>query len=78
MNYPTDEIVGEFGYSYEIKVIDLPKLTDYDKNVINRLQDVYYTVFPRIYLNSAIAKREFLVAPLLLEIVLPKLILNIY
>ncbi|NJO17108.1 MAG: hypothetical protein HC877_15605 [Thioploca sp.] len=69
MNYPTDEIVGEFGYSYEIKVIDLPKLTDYDKNVINRLQDVYYTVFPRISLNSAIAKREFLVAPLLLEIV---------
>jgi hypothetical protein len=69
MNHPTDEIVGEFGYSYEIKIIELPKTTDYDKNIINKLQDVYYTVFPRIPLNSEIAKREFLVAPLILEVV---------
>lgn len=69
MNNPTDEIVGEFGYSYEIKIIELPKATDYDKNIIKNLQDMYYTVFPRIPLNSEIAKREFLVAPLILEVV---------
>ena len=69
MNHPTDEIVGEFGYSYEIKIIELPKSTDYDQNSIKNLQDVYYTVFPRIPLNSEIAKREFLVAPLILEVV---------
>ncbi len=69
MNNPTDEIVGEFGYSYEIKTIELPKSTDYDKNVIKNLQDIYYTVFPRIPLNSEMAKREFLIAPLILEVV---------
>ena len=69
MNYPTDEIVSEFGYSYEIKVIELPKSTDYEGNIVKNLQDIYYAVFPRIPLNSEIAKREFLIAPLLLEII---------
>lgn len=69
MNNPTDEIVGEFGYSFNLEVIELPKSTDYDQNVIKNLQDTFYTVFPRIPLNSEAAKREFLIAPLLLEII---------
>ena len=69
MNNPTDEIVGEFGYSFNLEVIKLPKSTDYDQNVIKNLQDTFYTVFPRIPLNSEAAKREFLIAPLLLEII---------
>jgi len=69
MNNPTDEIVGEFGYSYQMEVIELPKLTDYDKNIVKNLEDTFYTVFPRIPLTSETAKREFLVAPLLLEII---------
>ncbi len=66
---PTDEIVSEFGYSYEMAVIALPKCTDYDQNIVKNLNDTFYTVFPRIPLTSETAKREFLIAPLLLEII---------
>ncbi len=68
MNYPTKEIVGEFGYSFAFEVIELPKYKDYDKHFVKTLQETFYTVFPKITLNSEMAKREFLVAPLLLEI----------
>lgn len=68
MNYPTNEIVGEFGYSFAFEVIELPKYTDYDKHFVKTLQETFYTVFPKITLNSEMAKREFLIAPLLLEI----------
>ncbi|RKZ51174.1 MAG: hypothetical protein DRR16_14710 [Candidatus Parabeggiatoa sp. nov. 3] len=68
MNYLTKEIVGEFGYSFAFEVIDLPKCQDYDKQFVKTLQETFYTVFPKITLNSEIAKREFLIAPLLLEI----------
>jgi len=67
MNYPTKEIVGEFGYSFAFEVIELPQYPDYDKHFVKTLQDTFYTVFPKITLNSEMAKREFLVAPLLLE-----------
>ena len=69
MNNPTDEILSELGYSFSIAVIDLPESHDFDKSIIKNLQDTFYTVFPRIPLNSEIAKREFLIAPLLLELV---------
>jgi hypothetical protein len=68
MNYLTKEIVGEFGYSFAFEVIELPKYKDYDKHFVKTLQETFYTVFPKITLNSEMAKREFLVAPLLLEI----------
>jgi len=67
MDYPTKEIVGEFGYSFAFEVIELPKYKDYDKHFVKTLQETFYTVFPKITLNSEMAKREFLVAPLLLE-----------
>jgi len=68
MNQPTSEIAGEFGYSFAYEVIELPKYTDYDKQFVKTLQETFYTIFPKITLNSEIAKREFLIAPLLLEI----------
>jgi hypothetical protein len=68
MNHPTKEIVAEFGYSFAFEVIQLPKYADYDKDFVKTLQDTFYTVLPKISLNSEMAKREFLVAPLLLEI----------
>jgi hypothetical protein len=69
MNNPTDEILSELGYSFSMSVIDLPEYHDFDKSITKNLQDTFYTVFPRIPLNSEIAKREFLIAPLLLELV---------
>ncbi|MEN8216188.1 MAG: hypothetical protein ABFS56_07390 [Pseudomonadota bacterium] len=68
MNYPTHEIVEALGYSFAFEVLKLPKYTDYDKNFVKTLQETFYTVFPKISLNSEMAKREFLIAPLLLEI----------
>ena len=68
MNHPTKEIVAEFGYSFAFEVIQLPKYADYDKEFIKVLKETFYTVLPKINLNSEMAKREFLVAPLLLEI----------
>ncbi len=65
----TDEIVAEFGYSFAFEVINLPRFTDYDKNIINNLQKTYYNILPKIIITSEMAKREFLIAPLLLEIV---------
>ncbi len=69
MNNPTDEILNELGYSFSMSVIDLPEYHDFDKSIIKNLQDTFYTIFPRIPLNSETAKREFLIAPLLLELV---------
>ncbi len=45
MNNPTEEIVGEFGYSYAMEVITLPKSTNYNKDIIKNLQDIFYSRF---------------------------------
>jgi hypothetical protein len=68
MNNPTEEIVGEFGYSFSYEVTDLPEYRDYDPDNIKNLQDTYYNILPKITLTSEMAKREFLIAPVLLEI----------
>lgn len=69
MTNPTDEIVGEFGYSFSFEVINLPKFSNYDQNIVNNLVATYYNILPKIIISSEIAKREFLIAPILLEIV---------
>ncbi|MCK5522374.1 MAG: hypothetical protein KAI83_04490 [Thiomargarita sp.] len=68
MNNPTEEIVGEFGYSFSYEVINLPQSTDYNIAEIKKLQETYYQILPKISLNSEMAKREFLIAPILIEI----------
>ncbi|RLC01508.1 MAG: hypothetical protein DRI57_31015 [Deltaproteobacteria bacterium] len=69
MTNPTEEIVGEFGYSFSLEVIDLPEYRNYEPDPIENLRNTYYKILPRITLTSEIAKREFLIAPILLEIV---------
>lgn len=68
MMNPTEEIAREFGYSFSVEVINLPTSSNYDQNIIHNLNQTYYTIIPKITFNSEIAKREFLIAPLLLEI----------
>lgn len=68
MNYLTEDIVGEFGYSFSIEKLQLPKFFDYDTAIIQNLNNTYYNIFPKIGLHSETAKREFLIAPLLLEV----------
>lgn len=69
MRNSTDEIAEEFGYSFSFEVINLPQYTNYDQNIITNLVDTYYQILPKIIITSEIAKREFLIAPILLEIV---------
>jgi hypothetical protein len=69
MNSPTDEIAAEFGYTYSLEVIDLPTFEDYNRDAIEKLNETYLTILPRITLTSEIARREFLIAPLLVELI---------
>jgi hypothetical protein len=69
LSNPTEEIANEFGYSFETKILDLPVATDIDKNVIVDLQEKFYEILPKITLNSEIAKRDFMIAPVLWEII---------
>jgi hypothetical protein len=68
MKNPTDEIVGEFGYSFAFEVISLPKSNNFAPSIVDNLKETYYKILPKIVINSEIAKREFLIAPILLEI----------
>ncbi|MDM8547423.1 hypothetical protein [Candidatus Venteria ishoeyi] len=68
LNSPTEEIVAELGYAFSYEVIHLPRSNDYSIDEINKLQQTLYTILPKIIINSEIAKREFLIAPILVEI----------
>jgi hypothetical protein len=68
MTAPTDEIVAEFGYSFGIEMLELPQVTHPNPEAVQRLNELYYAILPRISLTSEMAKREFLIAPLILEI----------
>lgn len=68
MPYSTDEIVTALGYRFSTDIIDLPKCADFDSAIIERLNALYYEIIPKINLNSELAKREFLIAPLLIEL----------
>lgn len=66
LSYPTKEIVAEFGYTYELRKLPLPhgNVTD----TLHKLKAAFYKKLPRISLTSEAAKREVLVAPILLEL----------
>lgn len=68
MPYSTEEIVTALGYRFSTSVLALPKCTDFDDAIIERLNALYYAIIPKINLNSELAKREFLIAPLLIEL----------
>lgn len=67
LNYPTEEIVAEFGYQYIFTELKLPK-ADFSINKLDRLRQTYITKLPFISLTSETAKREFYIAPLLFEL----------
>jgi hypothetical protein len=67
LNNPTREILNEFGYQYNFEKLTLPK-TKRQIGSLERLANTYEKKLPFISLNSEIAKREFYIAPLLLEL----------
>ncbi len=64
-NYPADEIAKELGYSVQFKILTLPVETAIDAHIVKKLTSAYYELLPKINLNSQIAKREVMIAPLL-------------
>ena len=68
-NYPTEEIVQEFGYSFVFERMTLPEAAAFDNQALRALKETFYKVLPQITLTSEIAKREFLIAPILFELV---------
>jgi len=65
---PTEEIIGELGYSLSLKAFDFPVSKEIDKAIIEKLQSFYYELLPKISINSEVAKREFMIAPILHEL----------
>ena len=62
---PTDEIINALGYSFFTQPLDLPRKNNISPELINRLSTVYYSILPKISVNSEIAKREVMIAPVL-------------
>ena len=64
-NNPTEDIANNFGYSFETKKLKLPLKKLVHIKEIQQLQDKFYQILPNINLNSEMAKREFMIAPVL-------------
>lgn len=70
MSNPTEEIIAEFGYHLEFKEIQFSLAKNIEPTRIENLKKNYYQLLPKITINSEIAKREFMIAPLLYEVIL--------
>ncbi len=66
LNKPTKEILQGFGYEYQFVELTLPTVSLVKP--LTELRETYRKKLPFISLTSEAAKREFYVAPLLLEL----------
>lgn len=69
LSSPPAEVVRELGYSLRTESLQLPRGTP-DQSAILEMQALHQKIMPRINLNSEISKREFLIAPVLREVLL--------
>jgi len=67
LNNPTKEILEEFGYKYRFEELKLPKSSK-ELGSLDKLKETYIKKLPLISLNSEMAKREFYISPLLLQL----------
>nr|VFK28731.1 MAG: hypothetical protein BECKMB1821G_GA0114241_104113 [Candidatus Kentron sp. MB]VFK33295.1 MAG: hypothetical protein BECKMB1821I_GA0114274_104315 [Candidatus Kentron sp. MB]VFK76087.1 MAG: hypothetical protein BECKMB1821H_GA0114242_104115 [Candidatus Kentron sp. MB] len=68
-NHSVEEIACALGYSFETRIIDFPIAGNADKTEMMQLQEGFYEILPKISLNSEIAKRDFMIAPVLWAII---------
>ena len=68
-NVPTEEIAMSFGYQFTTKILALPQANQPDLTEIKQLQAHFYEVLPKISLNSEMAKRDFMIAPILWAVI---------
>jgi hypothetical protein len=65
LSYSTKEIIAELGYQFRLEKLELLSATIIDNDKIIQLKENLYKKLPHISLNSEMAKREFLISPLL-------------
>lgn len=68
MNYEPEDILAEFGYTLKRSLLSLPQSTA-DLDRLNNLKTRIQESLPYISLTSEAARRELLIAPLLLDVV---------
>jgi hypothetical protein len=68
MTASTEDIVTELGYQFSVEKLNLPTQNNYDSDIITKLNNNYNSIFAQINLSSELAKREFLIAPLLIAL----------
>lgn len=66
LNYSTEEIIAELGYNYKVTQMPLPRGDV--KHSLAQLRAMFYKKLPYIALTSETAKREVMIAPILLEL----------
>jgi len=69
MRHPAEEIITELGYHLDFEEIQFPLSKNVKSTTVDQIKNVYYRLLPKITLNSEIAKREFLIAPLLHQVI---------
>jgi hypothetical protein len=67
LTYPAEDIVKEFGYTFSDELLDLPKKAVAEDAVAAFKSQIIKNI-PKISLNSEVARREFLIAPVLLHL----------
>lgn len=69
LNVEVEDILAEFGYSFRVEDCTLPR-AELDGNQLDDLKGRLRGAFPHVSLISEVARREFLIAPVLLEVAL--------
>ncbi len=64
LSYSTKDIIAELGYQFNLEKLALPNYAVDNQGII-QLKESLYKKLPHISLNSEMAKREFLISPLL-------------
>ncbi|CAK0769548.1 conserved hypothetical protein [Gammaproteobacteria bacterium] len=70
MNNPVEEIITELGYHLNFEEIKFVLSNHIQQETVDKLKNFHHQLLPKITINSEIAKREFMIAPLLHEVML--------
>lgn len=68
LDFDSEEIIEYFGYTLDLKRLNLPK-TDLGASEVLPLIQRLDAFLPHITLNSEMARREFLIAPILMDLI---------
>nr|VFK38447.1 MAG: hypothetical protein BECKTC1821D_GA0114238_100480 [Candidatus Kentron sp. TC]VFK54177.1 MAG: hypothetical protein BECKTC1821F_GA0114240_100448 [Candidatus Kentron sp. TC] len=68
-NHPTEEIAAALGYSLDTKILHFPDPGNIDKAETTQLKERFYEILPKIAMNSEMAKRDFMIAPILWAVI---------